>query len=60
MDKLANAAGTTLRMTAKGALLDRARRLHEQAQGLEALAAAMPDLPQQADDALWSLAIRAS
>lgn len=41
------------------ALLERARRLEHEASGLRRLAAIMPDeLPIEADEALWALAIR--
>lgn len=48
------------RQSAKGVIRDRARQLHAEADRLEALARALPEeLPPQADQALWDLAIAA-
>lgn len=46
------------RMSARGALIDRARRLHREAAQLEALARSIPEnFPHDADEALWTLAV---
>ena len=48
------------RQSAKGVIRDRARQLRNEADRLEALARALPEeLPPQADQALWDLAIAA-
>jgi hypothetical protein len=46
------------RMNARAVILERAARLHRQANALEGLARAIPEnFPHDADEALWELAI---
>lgn len=50
--------GECARQSAKGVIRDRARHLRAEADRLEALARALPEeMPPQADQALWDLAI---
>lgn len=52
--------GPGARQSAQGYIRERARRLRDEAQRLEALADALPPkLPPEADEALWSLAAEA-
>ena len=47
------------RLSGGAALLERAARLEREAAGLRRLAAVLPgEMPNEADDALWNLAIR--
>jgi hypothetical protein len=62
---VAHAIGASLgdacgRQSAKGVIRDRVRQLRAEADRLDALARALPEeLPPQADQALWDIAINA-
>jgi hypothetical protein len=60
LTKMVNEEACASRQTARGALEDRARRLHGQAHDIEMLLHALPaKLPPDADQALWSLVMQA-